>query len=136
MPSINTYINFIHDDQGWEYITPLNTKNEEKGQLKEQLADIIEEGDYLAIHAKTVTLTNGELVQQLMDYPNMEYVFVNEEPVQKLIEHKENAIDNYGEEAYENDDYHDVIIEKIESSNLFTIVPKDEAIKHLIETDN
>lgn len=136
MSSTNPYITFIHDEQGWEYISPLNTKIEEKGQLKERLADIIEEGDYLAIHAKNVTLTNGELVQQLMDSPSMEYVFINDDPAQELIEHKKNAINNYGEEAYENDEYHDIIIEKIESGNLFTIVPKDKAIKHLVENDN
>lgn len=135
MTTSNTYLIFTCDNPNWTYVTPFGD-NEEKSEIKEQLADFLKEGQYFDIHEETTILTNGELVQRLMDYPETEYVFVNKEHVQDLIEHKENAIENYGEEAYGNDEYHDVIIEKFKSGNLFTIVPKEEAIKHLITTNN
>lgn len=135
MATSNTYLMFICDNPYWTYITPLSD-NEEKSEIKEQLADFLKEDQYFDIREETTTLTNGELVQRLMDHPETEYVFVNKEHVQDLIEHKENAIENYGEEAYNNDEYHDVIIEKFKSGTLFTIVPKEEAIKYLIAVNN
>lgn len=135
MPTSNTYLMFICDNPNWTYVTPLNG-NEEKSEIKEQLADFLKEGQYFDIREETTTLTNGELVQRLMDYPETEYVFINKEHVQNLIDHKENAIETYGEEAYNDDEYHDVVIEKFKSGNLFTIVPKEEAIKHLITTND
>lgn len=135
MTTSNTYLIFTCDNPNWTYVTPLGD-NEEKSEIKEQLADFLKEGQYFDIHEETTILTNGELVQRLMDYPETEYVFVNKEHVQDLIEHKENAIENYGEGAYNNDEYHDVIIEKFKSGNLFTIVPKEEAIKYLIAVNN
>lgn len=135
MATSNTYLMFICDNPYWTYITPLSD-NEEKSEIKEQLADFLKEGQYFDIYEETTTLTNGELVQRLMDYPETEYVFVNKEHTQDLIDHKENAIETYGEEAYNYNEYHDVVIEKFKSGNLFTIVPKEEAIKHLIATNN
>lgn len=127
-----TYAKIMHDNPDWIYLTPLN-KN---GNTKTQILDIIKEGEYYDLHEETPQLTPGEVAMQLIDSPITQYVYINNDHAQKLIDHKNNAINNYGEEAYLNDEYHQVILDMFESGNLFTIVPKNEVLQHLLESND
>lgn len=121
-----------HDNPNWIYLTPLN-KNEE---TKTQILDIIEEGEYYDLHEEIAQLTPGEVAKHLVDSPIAQYVYINEDQAQKLIDHKNNAIINYGEEAYLDDKYHQVILAMFESGNLFTTVPKNEVVQYLLESND
>ena len=127
-----TYAKIMHDNLNWIYLTPLG-KNEE---TKTQILDTIKEGEYYGLHEETLQLTSGEVAKHLIDSPITQYVHINNDRAQKLIDHKNNATINYGEEAYLNDEYHDVILDMFKSGKLFTIVPKNEVLQYLLETSN
>lgn len=124
-----TYAKITHSNPSWSYLTPL----EENEEATTQLLDIIEEGNYVDLSEETIRLTPGEVAMHLIDFPATEYVYLNEDHVQKLMKHKENAIKNFGEEAYNNDEYHRMILDMFESGKLFKVVPKHEVITHLIK---
>lgn len=126
------YLCVTIDEPQHKYITPLDVNSE----LKEQLADIIDEGQYIDIHATVEELSNGEVAKLLIDSDNIDYTILHKENTQKLIDRKDNAIEDYGEGAYDNPDYHDVIIHEIASGHPFKSVPKEQAIMRLLETNN
>lgn len=126
------YLHITVDNVQHEYITPLDKNSE----LKEQLADIVDEGQYVDIHAGVKELTDGEVAQMLIDSDNVDYIILRKENVKDLISHKDNAIENYGEGAYDNDEYHDVIIHAFTSGELFSPVPKEQVIMHLLENNS
>lgn len=119
-----TYAKIMHDNPDWIYLTPLD-KNEE---TKTQILDIIKEGEYYDLHEEIAQLTSGEVAKYLIDSPITQYVHINDDYAQKLVDHKDNAPINYGEEAYLDDEYRQVILNMFESGNLFTVVPKHEAV--------
>lgn len=135
MPQTYPYLIFSNDNPSRTYITPLITKGEED-KTKSLLADIIEEGDYMTAHVETKQLTPGEVAQQLVDNPIARYVIINKNTANKLIEHREKGFENYGEEYFLMDEYHDVILDAYNSTSLFTEVPTLEAIEHLTNLNN
>lgn len=118
----------------WEYIIPRYENNEENAEAT-QLIDILQEIDHPSLEGETEALSHDEIVSRLMRSSKTEYVTVDKTHAQELIDHRKNAIETYGENNFNNDEYQQPIIDMLESGKLFTIIPKREAIMHLVDTN-
>lgn len=143
----NKYIIFTkQNDPGsneWVKILPL----EKDGKLNESVDDftlIMEEWSLVDMPIETRTLTDGQVLQMLVDNPNTyRYAFINKDNVQKLVDTRASYIEKYKDSeddfdavmqtVYEDDSYYYESLETVNSDNMFTDVPTEEFFKYVMQ---
>lgn len=143
----NKYIIFTKkNDPGsneWVKILPL----EKDGKLNESVDDftlIMEEWSLVDMPIKTLTLTDGQVLQMLVDNPNTyRYAFINKDNVQKLVDTRASYIEKYKDSeddfdavmqtVYEDDSYYYESLETVNSDNMFTDVPTEEFFEYVMQ---
>lgn len=127
----------------WVKILPL----EKDGKLNESVDDftlIMEEWSLVDMPIETRTLTDGQVLQMLVDNPNTyRYAFINKDNVQKLVDTRASYIEKYKDSeddfdavmqtVYEDDSYYHESLETVNSDNMFTDVPTEEFFEYVMQ---
>lgn len=120
---------------------------EKDGKLNESVDDftlIMEEWSLVDMPIETRTLTDGQVLQMLVDNPNTyRYAFINKDNVQKLVDTRASYIEKYKDSeddfdavmqtVYEDDSYYYESLETVNSDNMFTDVPTEEFFEYVMQ---
>lgn len=145
----NLYVLFANEtDKNDKSVKVLSL--EKDGKENQHVSDfnlIMEEFSYIDAPVEARFLTDGELLQLLVDNKDTyRYAFINKENVEKMMrirqdfitkyENDEDTFDGVMQTVYEDEEYHDAIRPIVFSSNMFVDVPTDKVSESISHTQS
>ena len=149
MMNKNTYVLFANEtDKNDKSVRILSLEKDGKGN--KHVSDfhlIMEEFSYIDAPVRLLFLTDGELIQLLVDNKDTyRYAFVNKENVEKMMgirqdfinkhENDEDTFDGVLQTVYEDEEYHDAIRPIVFSSNMFVDVPTSKVFESIFHNQS